>query len=114
MEKRDGLLLPNASELCHVEGIQRLQAKYRWVDIADLHISLQGFEKGERFGNLGRNPNPPHTQSDAPHLTSGIGQMIPLKTSQSTTENLPIPVRIADEIEGTRFKHRIAEIHAIR
>jgi hypothetical protein len=51
---------------------------------------LQGFEKGERFGSLGRIHIQPNTQSDAPHLTSGIAQMIPLRTSQSTTENLLI------------------------
>jgi hypothetical protein len=41
-----------------IEGIETLQAKYRWLDIVDLRIYLEGFEAGETFCiSIPRNPS---------------------------------------------------------
>lgn len=70
LERRGELLCPTDGSLCRQEGIERLQAKYPWVDIADLHMFLEGFREGERFGALGRNLNPPQRQTQSPLATS--------------------------------------------
>ena len=48
---RDGRYQANTRKLAHAEGIERLRAIHRWVDIVDLHKLLRGFEAGEGYNN---------------------------------------------------------------
>jgi len=45
----DGRYQANTRTLARAEGIRRLQAIHQWVDNADLHIFLMGFEAGEEY-----------------------------------------------------------------
>jgi hypothetical protein len=56
----------SAGQESRVEGIEKSQARYPWVDIADLHIFLLGFEAGEESNTLDRTLPEPGTAYTPP------------------------------------------------
>jgi hypothetical protein len=51
---RNGYYRANARTLARAEGIEKLQATHRWVDIVDLQIFLMGFDAGEGYSKADR------------------------------------------------------------
>ena len=57
---REGCYKANRRTLARAEGIEKLQATHRWVDIVDLQLFLMGFDAGEEYSNTD------HLRRDSP------------------------------------------------
>jgi hypothetical protein len=55
-----GCYQANTRTLARAEGIEKLQATHRWVDIVDLQLFLMGFDVGEEYSNTD------HLRRDSP------------------------------------------------